>query len=99
MAHMFFDLGCSKFEESSDFYFSSRRAWLPSVTTYMKTLGGGIMTNDRTLRKYSIKSNIMSYSLKKEHIILGSVGTPLVRDSRTWSKFYTVWYIMGLRKR
>ena len=56
----------------------------------MKTLGGGIMTNDRTLRKYSIKSNIMSYSLKKEHIILGSVGTPLVRDSRTWSKFYTV---------
>ena len=65
MAHVFFDLGCSKFEESSDFYFSSRRAWFPSVTTYMKTLGGGIMTNDRTLRKYSIKSYIMSYSLKK----------------------------------
>ena len=65
MAHMFFDLGCSKFEESSDFYFSSRRAWLPSVTTYMKTLGGGIMTNGRTLGKYSIKNNIMSYSLKK----------------------------------
>ena len=66
MAHMFFDLGCSKFEESSDFFFLSRRAWLPSVTTYMKTLGGGMMTNDRTLmRRYSIMSNIMSYSFKK----------------------------------